>query len=146
MHTISIYEAWASGPWKLTFGRLDFECTTCLMNERVRREHTSSGRLQLSSHNCVLERNPMADWTLNGVWKWYWDVRMDASWNNLKLLDTEEGLDGKFLSSGWMMLWTVEHLDGITRRPDGYKGTDQHVLNFAQSPWSSQLKSRLWIK
>jgi hypothetical protein len=59
---------------------------------------------------------------------------MDASWNNLKLLDTEEGLDGKFLSSGWMMLWTVEHLDGITRRPDVYKGTDQHVLNFAQSP------------
>jgi len=36
MHAISIYEARASGPWRLTFGRLDFDCMTCLMNERVR--------------------------------------------------------------------------------------------------------------
>jgi hypothetical protein len=35
MHAISIYEASASEPGRLTSGRLDFECTTCLMNERV---------------------------------------------------------------------------------------------------------------
>jgi len=38
MHAISIYEARASGPWGLTSGRLDFECMTCLMDERVRTE------------------------------------------------------------------------------------------------------------
>jgi hypothetical protein len=32
------------------------------------RESTSSGWLQLSSHICVLERNPIADRTLSGVW------------------------------------------------------------------------------
>jgi len=36
MHVIIIYEAWASGPWRLTSRCLNFECTTCLMNERVR--------------------------------------------------------------------------------------------------------------
>jgi hypothetical protein len=29
---------------------------------------------------------------------------MDASWNSSKLLDTEEGLNGKFSLSGRMML------------------------------------------
>jgi hypothetical protein len=41
---------------------------------------TSSGRLQLSSHICVLERNPVTDRTLSGVWTCCWNVRMDASW------------------------------------------------------------------
>jgi hypothetical protein len=41
---------------------------------------------------------------------------------------------------GWKVLvvrtddaWTIEHPDGITRRSDYCKGTDQHVLNSAQS-------------
>jgi hypothetical protein len=33
MHTISIYVARASGPRRLSSGRLDFECTTCLMDD-----------------------------------------------------------------------------------------------------------------
>jgi len=37
MHTISIYEARVSGPRRLMSGRLDFECTTCLMDECVRK-------------------------------------------------------------------------------------------------------------
>jgi hypothetical protein len=49
---------------------------------------------------------------------------MDASWNNSKFLDTEEGLDGKFSSFERMMLWTVGRPDGMSRRPDGYKGSD----------------------
>jgi hypothetical protein len=36
MHAISISDARASRPKGLTFGRLDFECDTCLMNEHVR--------------------------------------------------------------------------------------------------------------
>jgi hypothetical protein len=36
MHAISISDARASGPRGLTFGHLDFECDTCLMDGRVR--------------------------------------------------------------------------------------------------------------
>jgi hypothetical protein len=40
---------------------------------------------------------------------------MEASWNSLNLLDTEEGPDGKFSSFGQMMLgqlsvWTEYHV------------------------------------
>jgi hypothetical protein len=70
-------------------------------------ESTSSGRLQRTSHNYVLERNPEACWTLRVIQTCCWNVRTDASWSNLKLLDTEEGPDGKFSSSGRMMLWIV---------------------------------------
>jgi hypothetical protein len=59
-----------------------------------RREHTLSGRLQLSSHICVLERGPFPCRTLRGVWPCCWDVRTVASWNSSKFLDIEEGLDG----------------------------------------------------
>jgi hypothetical protein len=36
MHAISIYEVRAFGPWRPSSGRLNFECETCLMDERVR--------------------------------------------------------------------------------------------------------------
>jgi hypothetical protein len=36
MHAISISDARASRPWRLASGRLDFECDTCLMDERIR--------------------------------------------------------------------------------------------------------------
>jgi hypothetical protein len=36
MHVISIYEACGSGPWRPLSRRLNFECATCLMDERVR--------------------------------------------------------------------------------------------------------------
>jgi hypothetical protein len=69
------------------------------------RESMSSGRLQRSSYNCVLERNLEACWILRVVRTCCWNVQTDASWSSLKLLDTGEGLDGKFSSSGRMMLW-----------------------------------------
>jgi hypothetical protein len=53
---------------------------------------------------------------------------MDASWNRLKLLDTDEGPDEKFSSSGQMMLWTVGRPDGISHRQDGCKGTEFNYL------------------
>jgi len=37
MHTISIYEARASRPWRPSSRHLNFECTTCLTDELVRR-------------------------------------------------------------------------------------------------------------
>jgi hypothetical protein len=114
------------------------------------RESTSSGRLQRSSHICVSKRNLIAGRTLSVVRTCYWNVRTDASWYNSKLLDIEEGLDGKFSSSGQMMLWTVGFLDGIScradgccltderpdgipRRPDGCKGSDNIVLKSVQN-------------
>jgi hypothetical protein len=36
MHAISVYEARASEPYRLSSGRLNFECATCLMDEHVR--------------------------------------------------------------------------------------------------------------
>jgi hypothetical protein len=51
---------------------------------------------------------------------------MDAIWNSSKLLDTEEGPNGKFSSSERMMLWTVGRLDGISRRQDRCCLTDEH--------------------
>jgi hypothetical protein len=62
------------------------------------------GRLQLSSYIYVLEKNPIADQTLDGVRTCCWDVRTDASWSSSKLLVIEEGPDGKFSSSRRMML------------------------------------------
>jgi len=104
MYAIFIYEARTSVPWGIASGCLDFECTTCLMDERVRMGSTSSGRLQLSSYICVLERNPIAVRILSGVRTCCWNIRTDASWNSSKLLDTGEGPDGKFLLSRRMML------------------------------------------
>jgi len=49
---------------------------------------------------------------------------MDASWSSSKFLNIEEGSDGKFSSSERMILWTVGRPDGISRRPDGWKGSN----------------------
>jgi len=114
------------------------------------RESTSFGWLQGSSHICVFEGNPIAGRTLSVVWTCCWNVRTDASWSCLKLLDTEEGPDGKFSSPGRMMLWTDERPDGISRRSDwrcliderldgiprhsdGCKGSNYTVLKSAQN-------------
>jgi len=80
---------------------------------------TASEQFQRSSQICVLERNPIACRTLSVIRTCCWNVRMDASWSSSNLLDTEEGPDKKFSSSGQMMLWTVGRPDGISRRPDG---------------------------
>jgi hypothetical protein len=59
-------------------------------------------------------------------------VWTDANLNCSKLLDTDGRPDGKFSSSGWMLL-TDELLDGIPRLPDGCKGIELIDLNSAQS-------------
>jgi hypothetical protein len=35
MYAISIYEARASGPWRTSSGCMNFECPTCLVDERI---------------------------------------------------------------------------------------------------------------
>jgi hypothetical protein len=92
------------------------------------RESTSSGRLQRSSHICVLERNPVGGRTLSVVQTCCINIQTDASWNKSKLLDIKEGPGWKFSSSGRMMLWIVGCPDGISRRPDGCKGSDLSYL------------------
>jgi len=104
MHAISIYEAHASGPWRPSSKVWILNAWLALWMSVFGRESTSSGQLQLSSHICVLERNPIADQTLSGVQTCCWKVWTNASWNSSKLLDTEEGPEGKFSSSGKMML------------------------------------------
>jgi hypothetical protein len=71
---------------------------------RLALSRIASGRLQLSFHICVLERIHFPCRTLKGVHPCCWDIRTDATWNSSKVLDTEEGPDGKFSSSGQMML------------------------------------------
>jgi hypothetical protein len=78
---------------------------------------STSRRFQRTSHICVLEGNLIASITLSGV-------QIGASWSSSKLLDIEEGLDGKISPSRRMMLWTVGRPDGISCRPDGCKGSD----------------------
>jgi hypothetical protein len=130
MYAISIYEAWAPGPWRLMSGRLDLNARLALWMSTPGCEHTLFGWLQLSSHICVLERNPVVDRTLSGVRMSCWNVRTDSSWNSLKLLVTEEGPDGKFSSFGRMMLGQLS------------VRTEYHVLRtVAREPNLTALKS-----
>jgi len=57
---------------------------------------------------------------------------MDANLNCSKLLDTDGRPDGKFLSSGRILL-TDERPDGIPRRLDKCKGTELTDLNSTES-------------
>jgi hypothetical protein len=99
------HEEWRPDGWTL-YARL------ALWRRASGRERTSSGRLQLSFHICVLERNPIVGWTLNDVRTCCWDVRTDSTWNSSKLLDTKEGSDGKFSSSGRNIM-SSERMQGI---------------------------------
>jgi hypothetical protein len=122
----------------LASGRLHFCCTTCLTKDSVQTgtSHRPDG-FQLSSHICVWDRNPITCRTLNGVrtvlprrpygCTWTLDssrtlnsirtiyhyVQTDAILNSLKFLDTDGRSDGKFSSSGRMLL-TDECPDGNT--------------------------------
>jgi len=147
MHAISIYEAWASEPWRLSSGLLNYECMTCLMNLCVR---TGTHITQ----------------TVAAVFPYLYFGKKSHSWSNTErrlnmLLKRPDGCNleqfetsrhrgrswRKVLVVGTDDAWTVECPDDITRRPDDYKGTELTALNSAQSLlWSSKLKFRLQIK
>jgi hypothetical protein len=75
--------------------------------------------------------------TLKSVWTICHYVRTDAIFNCLKLLDTTGRPDGKFSSSGRMMLWITKRPDSISHRPDGWQGNGfsdlQTVLNLLEA-------------
>jgi hypothetical protein len=113
MHAISINEMRASGPWNLT----------------SRREHTSSERLQLSSHTCVLERNLSTCQTLKSI---EGSRHKGRSRQKVLIVRTNDA-------------WIVEQLDGISRHPDGCKGSDFSDLESVHNLLETFLwKWRLW--
>jgi hypothetical protein len=57
-----------------------------------------------------------------------------------------EGSDGKFSSSGRMMLWTDGRLDGMTRRPDGWQGTEFSTFQTMQNLLEALLNSGVPVK
>jgi hypothetical protein len=80
------------------------------------REHTSSGRLQLSSHICVLKRNLSTCWILNCPDGCKME-QFEGSWHKGRS-------ERKFLVIRMDDAWTVERLDEISHRPAGCKGSD----------------------
>jgi hypothetical protein len=100
-------KSYTSGPWRLMSRRLNFVCTTCLMKDSIRTgTHIVQTVATVFPYLCF-EQNHFPCQTLKPVRPCCWDVRMDASWRSSKLLDTKEGLDGKFSLSGRMMLWQL---------------------------------------
>jgi hypothetical protein len=69
--------------------------------------------------------------TLKSVWAYCHDVRMDATVNCLKLLDTDGSSYGIATSSGRMLL-TDEYPDSRQGRPDEILGSDFSKLESAQ--------------
>jgi hypothetical protein len=94
----------SNGETKMWQVRFNFNALSRLTS---RREHTSFGRLQLSSHICVLKINLLTCRTLKGVRTYCWDVQTYATWSSSKLLDIEEGPDEKFSSFGRIMIWQL---------------------------------------
>jgi hypothetical protein len=103
MHAISISDARAPEPWWLASKRLDFECDTCLINERVRtRIHVVWTVAAIFPYLCFGRKSWSFGRTLKVVQTGCGNVRTDASWNNSKLRDIEEGQDeNPRRSDGW---------------------------------------------
>jgi hypothetical protein len=123
MHAFSIFDTRASGPWWLAFGqwwlvseRLDLNCDTCLMDERVRTEiHVGRTVTAIFPYLCFGKKSWSFGRTLRVVRTGCWIVQTDASWSSSKLLDTEEGPDGNpRRPDGWcfslMCVWMVWHV------------------------------------
>jgi hypothetical protein len=79
--------------------------------------------MELFSHICVCEGNPISCRTLMSVWTCCCGVQTDATLNSSNLLDTDGRPDGITTSSGRMLL-TDEHPDILLGCQDGNKGSD----------------------
>jgi hypothetical protein len=109
-------------------------------------ESTLSGRLQQSSHICVLERNPKAwlntescsDGLLN---------RPDGCKLEQFEASRHEGRSGReSTSSGWMMLWIDGCPDGMTCPLDGRLGIKFSYLQTMQNLLETLLNSKIPVK
>jgi hypothetical protein len=115
LQVISIYRLRASGPWWLVSWRLDLNCDTCLMDERVRTKmHVVRMMTAIFPYLCFGKKSWNFGRTLSVIWTGCWIVQTDASWSSSKLLNIEEGLDGNpRRPDGWcfgqMGVWMVRN-------------------------------------
>jgi hypothetical protein len=119
-------KACASGPWRLTFRRLNFVCTTYLIKDSIRTvvavfPYLCFGTKSFSLSNT--ERRPAM-------------LLRHPDWCNLEQFEASRHRG----RSGWKVLivrtddaLTVKRLDKILHRPDGCKGSDCSYLESVQS-------------
>jgi hypothetical protein len=137
MHAISLFDTRVSGPGWLASRRLDLNCDTCLMDERVRTGiHIVRTIVAIFTYLCFGKKS----WSLIEHWEWSGRVaessgRMQAGavwsfstqrkvWTGIHVVRTDDALvwcaSGRFdTSSGRLMHWTAGRPDGMTRRPGG---------------------------
>lgn len=143
MHTISIYDARTSGSWRLTSGCLDFECTTCLMDERIQIGiHIVRMVAAVFPYLCFGKKSH--SWSNT---KWRPDVLLKRP-NGCKLEQFEafrhRGRFGlKVLIVQTDVAWTVERPDGISRRLYRCKGSDFFDLESVHNLLETYLWRRL---
>jgi hypothetical protein len=149
LHAISIIRSEYPDDWT-SFARL------ALSRIVSGREHTSSRWLQLSSHICVWDRNPITCRTLNGVRtvlprhpdRCTWTLDSSQPLNSGRTIchyvrtdnleqfkaSRHRGTSGqKVLVFRTDDALTNERPDGISHRLDRCKGTKLTILNYAQS-------------
>jgi hypothetical protein len=113
LHAISISVICTSGPWWLSSGCLDLNYDTYLMDERVWTGIHVVRTIATIFPYLILERKSEA-WSRPDVCKLehFEDSR-------------HRGRSGReSTSSGRMMHWTAGRSNGMTRRPDGWRGTE----------------------
>jgi hypothetical protein len=160
MHAISISDAGVSGPCWLASGLLDLNCDTFLMDERVRTGyHVVRTVATIFPYLCLEKKS----WSLIEHWESSGRAaetsgRMQAgvvwSFSTQRKVRTEIHVvrtdyafvwcaSGRYVtSSGRLMHWTAGRPNGMTRRPDGWQGTEfsdlQSVQNLLEHFWITE--------
>jgi hypothetical protein len=136
-----------SEPWRLASGHLNFECDTCLMDESIRTGiHIVRTVAAIFPYLCFGKKSH--SWSNTECRP---DVllkrpdeckleQFEASWHR--------GRFGRKVLVFWTDdAWTVEHLNGISCRSDGCKGTEFNFLGIrTESFWRTKQSCRLWKK
>jgi hypothetical protein len=146
MHSISIHKAWASGPWSLTSGWLNFVSTTCLIKDSVQMEtHIVRTIVAFFPYLCLAKKS----FNLLNTKR-----RLDMllrSPDGCKL----EQFEGSWQRgrSGWKVLvvrtddaLTVERPNRTSCCPDGCKGSDFLDLKSMQNLLETYLWKRRLLK
>jgi len=133
IHAISIYEAWASGPWRLASRGLNFVCMTCLMKDSVRmRTHIVRTVAVVFPYLCFGKKSH--SWS-NTEW------RPDVLLRRLNGCNLEQFEASRHRGRSRQKVlivqmddaWTVECPDVISHLLDGCKRLNFTVFKSAQS-------------